>query len=85
METAQRLAGCSFGVSGVRFWGELRAFTEQMETAQWLAGCSFGFSGVLFWGELRAFEIGGAACRVYEWRDIGLVFELRDHSGEFHS
>ena len=25
METVQRLAGCSFGVGGVPFWGKLRA------------------------------------------------------------
>ncbi len=25
METAQRLAGCSFGVGGVPFWGKLKA------------------------------------------------------------
>ena len=54
METAQRLAGCSFGVSGVPFWGKLRASIEQMETAQRLAGCSFGVSGVPFWGKLKA-------------------------------
>ncbi len=33
METAQRLAGCSFGVGGVPFWGKLRASMEQVETA----------------------------------------------------
>ncbi len=54
METAQRLAGCSFGVGGVPFWGKLRASMEQMETAHRLAGCSFGVSGVPFWGKLRA-------------------------------
>ncbi len=55
VETAQRLAGCPFGVDGVPFWGKLRAFMEQVETAQRLAGCSFGVSGVPFWGKLRAF------------------------------
>ncbi len=54
METTQRLAGCSFGVGGVPFWGELKASMEQMETAPRLAGCSFDVSGVPFWGKLRA-------------------------------
>ena len=54
METAQRLAGCSFGVGGVPFWGKLRAFMEQMETVQRLAGYSFDVNGVPFWGKLRA-------------------------------
>ena len=54
METAQRLAGCSFDVSGVPLWGKLRASMEQMETAQRLAGCSFGVGGVPFRGKLRA-------------------------------
>ena len=54
IETAQRLAGCSFGVSGVPFWGKLRASMEQMETTQRLAGCSFDVSGVPLWGKLRA-------------------------------
>ena len=31
METAQRLAGCSFGVNGVPFWGKLRASLTQNE------------------------------------------------------
>ncbi len=30
-ETAQRLAGRSFGVGGVPFWGKLRASMEQWE------------------------------------------------------
>ena len=55
METAQRLAGCSFAVGGVPFWGKLRAFMEQMETGPRLAGCSFGINGVPFSGKLRAF------------------------------
>ena len=54
METAPRLAGCSFDVSGVPLWGKLRASMEQMETAPRLAGCSFDVSGVPFWGKLRA-------------------------------
>ena len=54
METAQRLAGRSFGVGGVPFWGKLRASMKQMETAQWLAGCSFAVGGVPFRGKLRA-------------------------------
>ncbi len=54
VETAQRLAGRSFGVSGVLFWGKLRASIKQVETAQRLAGRSFGVSGVLFRGKLRA-------------------------------
>ena len=29
METAQRLASCSFGVSGVPFWGKLRASIQE--------------------------------------------------------
>ncbi len=53
METAQRLAGCSFGVGGVAFWGKLRASTEQMETARRLAGCSFGIGGSPHRGEPR--------------------------------
>ena len=54
VETAQRLAGSSFGISGVPLWGKLRASMEQMETVQRLAGSSFGISGVPFWGKLRA-------------------------------
>ncbi len=54
METAQRLAGCSFAVGGVPFRGELKAPIEQMETARRLAGCSFGVGGVPFWDKLRA-------------------------------
>ena len=54
METAQRLTGCSFGVSGVPFWGKLKAFMEQMETVQRLTGCSFGVSGVPLRGKLKA-------------------------------
>ena len=54
METAPRLTGCSFGVGGVPFWGELKASMEQMETAQRLAGSSSDVGGVPFWGKLRA-------------------------------
>ena len=48
METALRLAGCSFGVGGVPFWGKLRASMEQMETAHRLAARSLGVGGVPF-------------------------------------
>ncbi len=46
METAQRLAGCSFGVNGVPFWGKLRASMQQMETAHRLFGCFLGINSV---------------------------------------
>ena len=54
LETAQRLAGCSFGGGGVPFWGKLKAPIKQLETTQRLAGCSFGVGGVSFWGKLKA-------------------------------
>ena len=31
LETAQRLADCSFGVNGVRFWGKPKARMEQIQ------------------------------------------------------
>ncbi len=49
METAPRLAGCSFGVGGVPFWGKLRASMEQTETLPPRHGCSFGNSGASHW------------------------------------
>ena len=48
VETALRLAGRSFGIGGVPFWGKLRASMEQVETALRLAGRSFGVNGLPF-------------------------------------